>query len=102
MGVLYGDVQQLSVQMEFLSPEGHVVLQQNRRFGPSDIIDFEAPCPGRCGNGRTDLEGKLRSMIERKETSSQARAKCPETLLAGAQDACGTELRCQITISYKD
>lgn len=101
MSALYSDVDRLSVQLDFYSPEGHILLQQNRQFQPSDIVDFEAPCPGRCGNGRTDLEGKLRSMIERRETESQARAKCPETIIAGEQDVCGTELRCQIRISYR-
>lgn len=102
MSVLYSEVERLSVQMDFYSPQGHLLLQQTREFNPSDTIDFAAPCPGRCGDGRMDLEGKLVSMIQRHETSSQSRAQCGQTFTAGSSDLCGCELRCNIDISYRN
>src|SRR5690348_12319019 len=98
LSAVYPGVEHLAVRLDFYSPEGSILLKQDREFSPDDIVDLSAPCPGRCGDGRMDLEGKLAELIRRREVSSENRAQCRRPIYADAAEICGCELRCSINI----
>ena len=99
---VYPNVERLSVNLRFVSPQGHILADTRRQFGPSDVLDLEAPCPGRCGDGRMDLDGKIDSAIQQHATSSEGRGRCNRPVYMGsASEECGTELQCRIEVSYR-
>jgi hypothetical protein len=100
LGLMYPPVSTLNIRMEFVSPEGHSLSSEDRQFSPSDLVDFSAPCQGRCGNGRMDLEGKISQIVNAGQTTCETRGVCQELLYAGANDVCGCELRCVIKVAY--
>ncbi len=96
----YPSVQKLTVDLEFRTPQQHLMDNQTRVYTPGDQCDFTVPCPGRCGHGSFDLAGKIKSVIEGGETSSESRGTCMETLFDGSKEPCGFELRCRIRTVY--
>jgi hypothetical protein len=93
---VYPSVQSLTVELEFFTPQQHSLDRQTRLFHPSDLCNFLVPCPGRCGRGSFDLSAKLKSVIENRETRSESRGVCAESLFDGSKEPCGIELRCLI------
>jgi hypothetical protein len=94
-------VERLSVEMELYDAKGNFLDKRVSSFGPKDVIALQIECSGPCGNGRVDLEGKIRDMLSKRETVSESRAKCPQTLYAGSPDVCGYEFRCHTEITYR-
>jgi hypothetical protein len=72
-----------------------MVVEQN------DEADFRVDCPASCGDGRMDLEAKIKDVVGRKQTDADARGKCNRILYPGSPDICGTELRCHIKVAYQ-
>lgn len=91
----------ISLQLEFYDSRGNLLDQRSQSFGPNDRIDLQINCMGSCGNGKIDLEGKIKGMLDARDTVSDGKAKCLQTLYAGSSDICGHELRCRISINYK-
>ena len=96
----YPGVQRLTLDLEFISPQGDLISQDQVDAGPSDIVDLSAPCPGRCGDGSMDLQGKVEDIVRRHETRSESRGRCARPAF-GTGDPCGTELRARIAVSYQ-
>jgi hypothetical protein len=102
LGARYGGVDQLQIQMQFVSREGHILGEEDRVFGANDTVNFTAHCPGRCGNGKTFLDEKINRLTGSHQTSSETMDVCKEMIHHGANEVCGCELRCKITVSYLD
>lgn len=90
------------VQLEFYDGRGNLLEQRQHSYGPEDEIALQVDCLGPCGHGKMDLEEKFRSMIGSHQTMFDGRAKCTQTLYAGAADVCGYELRCHTKVAYKN
>lgn len=97
----YPNVERLMVDLVFTNPQGDVLAERRNEWGPSDPVDFAAPCPGRCGDGRMDLEGKIQETVRRLSADAEGRGKCNRPIYAGAAEVCGCELRARIRVSYK-
>jgi len=93
-------VQKLSIQLDFLTPQGHLMDQQTRVFTPADACDFAVPCPGRCGRGSFDLAAKVRVVLESRQGRSDSSGTCAETLYPGSKEICGSQLRCRMEAAY--
>lgn len=101
LSALYPNVQSLSLDLAFVSPQGDLISEDQIQAGPSDIVDLSAPCPGRCGDGTMDLAGKVGDIVRRHETSSESSGRCARPAF-GSGDPCGTELRARIEIAYSE
>ncbi len=100
LGTVFPSVAELVVDLEFISPDGHILSTETRTFSPDDALDLSAPCPGRCGNGTMDLAGKVDNVVRNNLPQSEGSARCPMALFAGSTDTCGTQLHCRISVSY--
>ena len=100
-GARYSQARSLTVVLTFSGPQGQSFGQETRTFSPQDPCDFAVPCPGRCGVGSFDLEGKIDAVIAAQEQQSQASGVCQEVLFAGSADTCGCKLDCAITVAYR-
>ncbi len=101
LGNDYPLIKRVSVQLKFLNPQRAVIGEETRAFGASDRFDFSAPCPGSCGEGTFDLEGRIAKMVEGREASAEANGKCQRQRY-GSPDPCGCELNCRIDVVYSD
>ncbi|HOW27680.1 MAG TPA: hypothetical protein PK876_04160 [Elusimicrobiota bacterium] len=98
----YPSVQRLTIQLNFISPQGHLLEQQTRHYGPADACDFSATCLGRCGGtGSFDLESKIKEVISTRRAASDNTGTCQEKLYPGSADCCGSRLQCKIEVSYQ-
>jgi hypothetical protein len=100
MGQRFPSVQKLTIHLDFLTPQQHLLDQQTRVVTPQDVCDFSVPCPGRCGHGSFDLAGKVRSVIESHQSRTESSGTCMEPLYLGSKDVCGSSLRCRMEVSY--
>lgn len=100
LSLVHPNVQRLTLDLEFVSPQGDLISSDQIDVGPSDIVDLSAPCPGRCGDGTMDLMGKVDDVVRRHETNSESRGRCQRPAF-GTGDPCGTELKARIEIAYE-
>lgn len=101
VGSLHPLLDRLSIQYNFYDAKGNFLDQREQSCSASDPVNLQVDCLGPCGNGKINLEGKFRDMLQKQETVSEGRAKCAQTLYADSPDTCGYELRCHIEIVYK-
>lgn len=97
----YPAVERLLVELVFSNVQGDIIEERSAEWTPSDPVDFSAPCPGRCGDGKMDLEGKIGETIRRQAPEAEGRGKCLRPIYAGASEVCGIELRARIRVTYK-
>lgn len=103
LGDAFQQVERVTVRLELVSPQGAPLAEpETRSFKASDRADFSVPCPGRCGQGSFNVEGKVQSMIEANAPSAEASGTCQEPLYAGATEVCGVRLKCRIDIQYAE
>ncbi|HRY30089.1 MAG TPA: hypothetical protein P5079_08660, partial [Elusimicrobiota bacterium] len=77
----FPSVQRLTVQLDFVTPQQHLLDRQTRVFNPTDVCDFSVSCPGRCGGqGAFDLEAKIKSVIDSRQARAEGSGTCAETL----------------------
>ena len=100
LGSRFPQVERLSVRLTFLSPQQHILGEETRTFKPSDISNFIALCPGRCGGGSFNIEAKIEEVVTARLPSSESGGKCQQTLYAGSPDICACELKCKMEASY--
>lgn len=100
LGERYPTVERLSVGLEFTGPQGQSLERKTWTFGPSDACDLAAPCPGRCGEGKFDLAGKIGAVIEARQPLAEASGKCQQPLYSGSTEVCGCQLKCRIEVRY--
>jgi hypothetical protein len=100
LGQMFPTVQKLTVQVDFLTPQEELLDQQTLTFGARDVFGLTLPCQGRCGSGEFDLSGKVRSVVETRQTQAEGRGVCQEPLFNGSKDPCGFHMRCRIDVSY--
>lgn len=100
LGGLFPTVRQLTIRLEFTTPEGHPFGSSSRALGPADPCDLSVPCPGRCGTGSFNLATKVGAVVEAKELLSESSGTCQEPLYAGAASVCGLQLRCRLEAAY--
>ncbi len=98
----FPSVKRLSIQMEFISAEGHTLSSDRRDFEGNDMLDFSAPCQGRCGNGQMDVAGSVSQTIENHQRSRAIEGICREIIFAGSADTCNCKLRCELAVEYLD
>ncbi len=97
---VFPSVEKLTVHLDFLTPQQHLMDQQKRVFTPADVCDFSVPCPGRCGHGSFNLSAKVKSVIDSRETRSEGNGTCMEPTFLGAKELCDFRLRCRIEVDY--
>lgn len=103
LGQRFPSLQALTIQLDFITPQQQLMDQQSRAYGPEDVCDFQAACPGRCnGQGSFDLAGKIESTINSRQENAQAAGTCQEPLYPGSPERCGMQLRCRIEAAYND
>ena len=93
-------VDRIMMQMDFYDARGNFLDQRSQSFGSNDTILLQIDCVGPCGNGKINLEEKIQDMIRKRESVSDGRARCAQTLYAGSSELCGHELRCHTEIHY--
>ena len=96
----YPAAQKLSIHIVFLTPQHQTLGEETRTYAANDTIDFDAPCPGRCGVGSFNLEAKVNSVITSRQTVSESNGKCLEPLYGSSSDSCGCELKCRMEVVY--
>lgn len=97
----FPSIKSLSVQLEFITPQRDIYERQSRLFGPDDVCDFSAACPGRCGGqGTFDVAAKVRTLVETRQTHTEGTGICREPLYAGSSDVCGFQLHCRVEAVY--
>lgn len=96
----YPGVEKLVVHLEFVSPQQHVLSQEERVFGQNDTLDLDVPCPGRCGEGTLDLESHVEKVLTERQPRSQSSGRCQHPIYMNANEECGTELRCRVEVQY--
>lgn len=97
----YPRIDRISMRLSFFDARGNFLDQKDQSFGANDTIALEIDCLGPCGNGKINLEPKIRDMIQKHESVSDGRARCAQTLYAGSNDVCGYEVSCRTEIDYK-
>lgn len=103
LGDAFPQVERLTVRLELHSPQGAPLAEpETRTWKAPDRTDFAVPCPGRCGEGSFNLEGKITSMIETHVPSAEASGVCQQPLYAGATEVCGVQLKCKIEVQYAE
>lgn len=102
LSVLYPGVERLIVRLEFLGPQQQPLGQETREFGKDDRCRLVVSCPGQCGVGFFNLEGKVSQVIESKSAVSESSGKCQEPLYAGASSLCGCMLKCALQVVYAE
>jgi hypothetical protein len=100
LSVLYPGVKQIEIALQFYDARGNFLDERDMIVEQQDEADFRVDCPS-CGDGRMDLEGKIKDVVSRKQTSADAKGRCNSVLFAGSSDVCGTELRCRINVAYQ-
>jgi len=101
LGARYPSVARLTVRLQFLSPQQHLLGEETRVFNPQDGCDFSAPCPGRCGVGDFDLAAKISSIVSSGQAVSESNGVCQERLFAGSSDICDCRLQCHMEVAYQ-
>lgn len=96
----FPQVERLTITLSFLSPQSAPLGDEKRVFKTSDAPDFSAPCPGRCGGGKFDLEGKVSAVLDARQPVAEATGVCQQPLYAGSPDVCGARLQCKIEATY--
>src|SRR5437016_4645303 len=66
-------VDKITIDLEFLSREGHILLNERREFDADAPFDLVTPCPGRCGDGTMDLKSKVESAVRSGDTNARGR-----------------------------
>lgn len=103
LGDAFPQVERLTVRTEILSPQGAQLAEpETKVYKTGDRADFAVACPGRCGQGSFNLEGKIQSVIESNAPSAEASGTCQEPLYAGASEVCGVQLKCRIEVQYAE
>jgi hypothetical protein len=100
LAVRYPNITQLDIRMDFISPEGATLNSEHRVFNATDNVKLSAPCPGRCGNGKVNLDEKISRIINENRTMLETKDICQELIHFGANDTCGCQLHCKITVAY--
>ena len=96
----FSTVRKITVKLDFLSPQQHVLGQEARTFGSDDACDFTVSCPGQCGVGAFNLAAKVEQLVTVRQAACDTGGKCQEPLYAGAASVCGCELKCRIEVEY--
>jgi hypothetical protein len=100
LGTLYPNVKQIEIGLQFYDARGNFLDEMDMIVGQDDEADFRVDCPASCGDGRMDLEAKIKEVVSRNQTKADAKGRCNRTLYPGSPDICGTELRCTIDVTY--
>lgn len=87
------------LDVQFLNRQGHLLQDDHLEYGPNDPINFMIPCPGGCGDGKTDLQSKIEHVVRQHLTSGEGHAQCGRQLYSNTE-LCGCEVRCQIRVVY--
>src|SRR5688500_13175931 len=67
LGQMLPSVRSLTVSLQFLTPQGHLLDESSETLKKDDEVEFVVDCPGRCGAGKFDFS----QMIERAATERQ-------------------------------
>lgn len=100
LGARFPNVLRLKVSLDFQGSRGQVLGSETRVFGPRDICNFSAPCPGTCGVGEFDLASKIAQVVTAGEAASEATGICQEHLYAGSTELCHCQLKCRLELEY--
>jgi hypothetical protein len=97
-------VESIRLQLTFLTPQQEIYEEGTRTIGPTDTVDFSAPCPGRCGGerGSFDLTKEILTAIEGNRPQSQGRLVCQETMNISTVTPCDFRLEWKSTLHFSD
>jgi len=100
LSTLYPNVKQIEIALQFYDARGNFLDESDMIVEQGDEADFRVDCPASCGDGRMDLEAKIKEVVSRNQTTAEAKGKCNRILYPGSPDMCNTELRCRIQVTY--
>lgn len=95
----FPDVTRLTLDMSFINSRGNSLEPGHFEYGPSDSVNFLVTCPGGCNDGKTNLQGKIESLVRERATSGEGRAQCGEEIYTG-DEICACRIECRINLSY--
>lgn len=95
----FPEVERLIVDLRFMSKHGHLLQDEHREYGPNDPVNFLETCPGGCWEGKTNLQGKIESIVRQRHSDGRGQARCAEQLY-GSSDPCGCEIDCKVSVVY--
>ena len=92
----------VALQFTFITPQQEVYETGSRKIAPTDVVDFFAPCPGRCGGerGSFDLAEELKTAIDSGKERVEGRLICQETMNIGTVGTCDFRLEWKAAIAY--
>lgn len=92
----------IAFQFTFITPQQEVYETGTRNIGATDVADFFAPCPGRCGGerGSFDLAEEMKTAIDAGRERIEGRLICQETMNIGSVGTCDFRLEWKGTINY--
>lgn len=94
-------VEQMTLQMEFLTPQGQILDEQKRVFEADDFPELLVECMGRCGGeGVFDLSEPIHRGVADRNTHPLSALVCAHRLYPGAPDTCGAQLRTRIDLRF--
>ena len=96
----FPEIERLIVDIRYSSKQGHLLQDDHHEYGPSDPVSFVAPCPGGCGDGTTDLQGKIDSVVRQHESDSRFQARCMQPIYS-ASEPCGCEIEGKVSVIYR-
>jgi len=93
-------VKNLEIQLDFTGTRGELLDSEHRIFQAGDLLNFSVNCPGRCGNGRIEMETVVLQMFQNHENSRDISGRCRELLYPGSSETCGVEIRGTMVAQY--
>jgi hypothetical protein len=86
----------------FITPQQEVYETGSRKISSTEVADFFAACPGRCGGerGSFDLAEEMKTAIESGKERVEGRIICQETMNIGTVGTCDFRLEWKATITY--
>ncbi len=95
----FPEIERLVLDLRFSNKQGHVLQDDHLEYGPGDPVNFMAACPGGCGDGETNLQSKIDSIVRQRLPNGRGQARCAQPLYSAA-DLCGCEIDCKISVAY--
>ena len=88
----------LKVRLSVATPQGVVLQDDEKTYGPQEPFVFEADCPGSCGSGFYDFAPLIAAALQAGDRRGQTQLICAEASYGGGPGgACGCVARCEFT-----
>lgn len=100
LGQMLPTVRSLTVSLQFLTPQGHLLDESSETLKKDDEVEFVVDCPGRCGAGKFDFSQMIERAATERQPTLEVTVACSQPIYAGATETCGTSLRCRLGLEF--